>query len=149
MLTDVNYHTYNLWSMLWLIGHFRVPKGLCIKTRLGAQPLIWKWFFILMQIKLISTRKVEHLTSFWYRGPGELGNSLSTVSKKVIRWPLSRDCIAGSGVKPKEVTSFFTVLHWPVTGKQLIAGSGPLFGGIHFASWLLWKMILLKKDISI
>ena len=22
------------------IGHFRVPPGLCIKTRLGAQPLI-------------------------------------------------------------------------------------------------------------
>ena len=51
---------------LWgrLMGHFRVPLGLCIKTRLGAQSLIWKWFFILMQIKLISTRKVEHLTSF-------------------------------------------------------------------------------------
>ena len=25
-----------------LIGHFRVPPGLCIKTRVGAQPLIWK-----------------------------------------------------------------------------------------------------------
>ena len=25
-----------------LIGHFRVPSGLCIKTRLSAQPLIWK-----------------------------------------------------------------------------------------------------------
>ena len=25
-----------------IIGHFRVPPGLCIKTRLGAQPLIWK-----------------------------------------------------------------------------------------------------------
>ena len=59
-----------------VIGHFRVPLGLCIKTMLGAQPLIWKWFFILMQIKLISTRKVEHLSSFWYRGPGELGNGL-------------------------------------------------------------------------
>ena len=29
-----------------------------------------------MQIKLISTRMVEHLTSFWYRGPGEHGNGL-------------------------------------------------------------------------
>ena len=29
-----------------------------------------------MQIKLISTRKVEHLSSFWYRGPRELGNGL-------------------------------------------------------------------------
>ena len=58
------------------IGHFRVPPGLCIKTRLGAQHLIWKWFFILMQINLISTRNVEHLTLFWYRGPGELRNGL-------------------------------------------------------------------------
>ena len=24
------------------VDHFRVPLGLCIETRLGAQPLIWK-----------------------------------------------------------------------------------------------------------
>ena len=35
------------------IGHFRVPPRLCFKTRVGAQSLIWKSFFILMQIKLI------------------------------------------------------------------------------------------------
>ena len=51
-----------------LIGHFRVPPGLCFKTRVGAQPLIWKSFFILMQIKLIFTRKVVHLASFWKWG---------------------------------------------------------------------------------
>ena len=50
--------------------HFRVTPGLCIKTRLSAQPLIWKWLFILMQIKLIFTRKVctwPHFESegFW------------------------------------------------------------------------------------
>ena len=39
----------------WIkIRHFRVPPDLCIKTRLRAQPLIWKWFFILMQIKHLS-----------------------------------------------------------------------------------------------
>ena len=38
---------------------------LSIKTRLSAQPLIWKWFFILLQIKLIFTRKVMHLASFF------------------------------------------------------------------------------------
>ena len=43
---------------MWRIGHFRVPPRFCIKT--SAQPLIWKWFFILMQIKLIFTRKVVH-----------------------------------------------------------------------------------------
>ena len=46
-----------------LISHFRVPPGLCIKARLTAQPLIWKWFFILMQIK-----QVVHLASFWKGG---------------------------------------------------------------------------------
>ena len=40
-----------------MIGHFQVPPGLCIKTRLSAQHLIWKWIFILMQIKLIFTWK--------------------------------------------------------------------------------------------
>ena len=43
---------------------FRVPPGLCFKARVGAQPLIWQSFFILMQIKLIFTRKVVHLASF-------------------------------------------------------------------------------------
>ena len=38
-------------------GHFRVPLGLCFKSRVGAQPLIWKSFFIQMQIKLISHKK--------------------------------------------------------------------------------------------
>ena len=43
---------------------FLSSSGLCFKTRVGAQPLIWKSFFILMQIKLIFTRKVVHLASF-------------------------------------------------------------------------------------
>ena len=54
---------------------FRVPPSLCIKTRVSAQPLIWKWFFIVVQIKLIFTRKV-HLTLFWKWGFLELGSSL-------------------------------------------------------------------------
>ena len=58
------------------IGHFQVSPGLCFKTRVGAQPLIWKSFFILMQIKLIFTRKVVHLASFWKWGLLELGSGL-------------------------------------------------------------------------
>ena len=46
------------------IGHFRVPLDLGFKTRVGSQPLIGKSFFILMQIKLIFTRKVVYLASF-------------------------------------------------------------------------------------
>ena len=60
---------------LWL-GHFRVPPGLCIKTRLSAQPFIWKRFCILLQIKLIFRRKVVHLASFWKWGFLELGSDL-------------------------------------------------------------------------
>ena len=71
---------YRLFSVTWSaalqIGHFRVSPGLCLKTRLSAQPLIWKWIFILMQIKLIFTTKVEHLVSFWKRGFSELGSGL-------------------------------------------------------------------------
>ena len=58
------------------IGHFRVSPGLCIKTRLSAQPLIWKWVFILTQIELIFTRKVMHLASFWKWGFLEVGSGL-------------------------------------------------------------------------
>ena len=57
-------------------GHFRVLSGLCFKTRVGAQPLIWKSFFILMQIKLFFTRKVVHPASFWKWGFLELGSGL-------------------------------------------------------------------------
>ena len=46
------------------VGYFRVPMGLGFKTRVGAQPLIWKPFFILIQIKLIFTKMVVHLASF-------------------------------------------------------------------------------------
>ena len=53
---------------------FRVPPGLCIKT--SVQPLILKWFFIHMQVKLIFTRKVVHLASFWKWGFLELGSGL-------------------------------------------------------------------------
>ena len=59
------------------IGHFQVPPGLCYKTRIVAQPLLWKSFFILMRIKLIFTRKVVHLASFSQGGFLELGSGLS------------------------------------------------------------------------
>ena len=49
-------------------GHFWVSLGLCIKTR--AQPLIWKWFFILMQNYSLSQERLctwPHFESkgFW------------------------------------------------------------------------------------
>ena len=64
------------------LGHFRVVPSLCFKARLSAKPLIWKRFFILMQIKLIFTRKVLHQASFWKWKNLELGNGLITKSSK-------------------------------------------------------------------
>ena len=40
------------------------PRPLFQNKGIGAQPLMWKSFFILIQIKLIFTRKVVHLASF-------------------------------------------------------------------------------------
>ena len=72
------------------IGHFRVSPGLCFKTRVVAQPLIRKSFFILMQVKLIFTRKVVHLASFWKWGFLELVSGLFTAHSTLILFQLCR-----------------------------------------------------------
>ena len=60
----------------WVISEF--PRTSVSKRGLRAQPLIWKSFFIVRQIKLISTRKVVRLASFWKWGFLELGSGLLT-----------------------------------------------------------------------
>ena len=62
-----------------LIGHFRVPKIVTFKMRPSAQPFLWKRVLFAWEWKIISISKAEHLTSFWYRGPGKLGNGLLPV----------------------------------------------------------------------
>ena len=60
-----------LCSMYWLkvrfcriaIGFSRVAQASVFLARLSAKLLMWKWFSILIQIKLIFTRKVLHLVS--------------------------------------------------------------------------------------
>ena len=47
-------------------------------------PLIWKWFVILMRIKLTFTRKVVHLASFWKWAVLELGSGLNYWAVPVI-----------------------------------------------------------------
>ena len=46
------------------IDHVRFGLSLCFKTRLSAKLLTTSYFFILMQIKLIFSRKDFHLASF-------------------------------------------------------------------------------------
>ena len=64
---------------------FLSSPGLCIKTRLGAQPWIGKWVFIVMQIKLIFTRKVVHLAS-GKRGMGLGGWRTTTFLVIIFNW---------------------------------------------------------------
>ena len=54
------------------VGHFRVPKTLTFKMRLGAQ---LNFFF--MRMKMISISKAELLPLFWNRGPGNSGMAYS------------------------------------------------------------------------
>ena len=87
-------HRYKLLKTAVLaIGHFRVPPRLCFKTRVGAQSLIWKSFLILMQIKLIFTRKVVHLAWFWKWGFLELGSGRLL---NVILWNKPRAGVGSS-----------------------------------------------------
>ena len=54
--------------------------------RPSAQPFLWKWVLFTWEWKIISISKAEHLTSFWYRGPGDLENGLLP-SKKSVELP--------------------------------------------------------------
>ena len=72
-------HVFDRSTSTTIIGHFWVPSGLCFKTRVRGWPLIRKSFFILMQIKLIFTRKVVHLASFWKWRFLERGSGLLTL----------------------------------------------------------------------
>ena len=49
--------------------------------RLGAQPFLWKWVLFVLEWKMISISKAEHLPSF-YRGPGEFENGLLEITLK-------------------------------------------------------------------
>ena len=50
------------------IGHFRITFSLFRKVSLGAQPFIWKWDLIHMQIKLIFMWMVVPQALLWERG---------------------------------------------------------------------------------
>ena len=44
--------------------HFRSAASLSLKAMLSAKPLIWSWFLLLMQVKLIFTKKFCTLPRF-------------------------------------------------------------------------------------
>ena len=89
-------------SQNW-IGHFRVPKTLTFKMRPSAQLFLWKWVLFAWEWKMISISKAEHLPSFWFRGPGELGNGLLLtflrIKQNYRKWQF---LIPGSKLKKKK-----------------------------------------------
>ena len=80
------------------IGHFWVQKTLTFKMRPNAQPFLWKWVLFAWEWTIISIWKAEHLISFSYRGPRELGNGLFLLSDNLPaeRAPDCRPRVAGS-----------------------------------------------------
>ena len=88
------------WLLLNTVGYFRVHPGLCIKTRLGTHPFLWKWVLFAWEWKIISIAcsisKVEHLTSFWYRGPGELENGLLACDRR-FDWQIRDKALCARG----------------------------------------------------
>ena len=49
------------------------------------------------------------------------------MSKKCIRWPVSSDRIAGSGIHPLSSSTFLKIIRWQVTTFQIIADSSSIF----------------------
>ena len=67
-------------TVMW-IGHcLRSSKTPHFQNDAKRRTFLVKMSFTCMAIKIISLSNAEHLTSFWYRGPGELENALSNHS---------------------------------------------------------------------
>ena len=49
------YDTGKMW------GYFTAAPSICFKARVSTEPLIWKWFFIFKQMKLISGLKITEI----------------------------------------------------------------------------------------
>ena len=101
-------------QLILQIGHFRVPLGLCIKRRLSAQPLIWKWLFILVQIKLISQGRLCTWPRFESGGFWNLevaywhqrATLLVCENTQILMNPFITDPGQAMGIFPKDLPTF-------------------------------------------
>ena len=80
------------------IGHFRVPKTLTFKMRLGAQPFLWKWVLFAWEWKMISISKGWAPTLVLTQRPGGTRN-----------WPLRRRFLRSNAVVSR---SCFELMLW-------------------------------------
>ena len=91
-----------------LIHNFRVTASLFFHMKLL---LIMKWFLILMHIKLIFTRKVLHLASFWKWEFLELRNGL--LIQNALWCVINTQSSEGSlGLITEQVLIFFLLLRF-------------------------------------
>ena len=101
----------SLFALLHVIGHFRVPKTLTFKVRLGAQSFLRKWVSFTWEWKMISIRKAGHLPSFWNRGTRKW-----PIHKRLtgLRGFVTRAQLSARGVKCPPFLCFFfgiTLVH--------------------------------------
>ena len=79
---QLSYINHVILMLTCVIRQYPVRKTLFFKMRPRAQRFFWKWVLFAWEWKVIFISKAEHLASFWYRGPGELGNGLFPLEKK-------------------------------------------------------------------
>ena len=114
-----------------IIGHFRVPPGPPYQNEVKCSaPALWRWFLILMQIKLIFRRKVMDLASLKVRAYGtrKWSITLDKVWKKGMKWywrlfmAIFKDFYSGSkkSIHDCTVTSSFSPHPWFTTLHKLI-----------------------------
>ena len=87
-----------LTKKFYKIGHFRVPKSLTFKMRLGAQPFLWKWVLFAWEWKMISISKGWAPTLVLTQRPGGTRN-----------WPLRRRFLRSNAVVSR---SCFELMLW-------------------------------------
>ena len=71
------------------------------------------------------------------------------LSKQGVRWPVSHNYIAGSGVDPPMLHVFFEIIHWQVSSFKVIAGSTPNISlqWLQVIGWSKW-IIYYDKFIN-
>ena len=82
LVGHTEFHNNNIYSNSIIVYHplnrpFPSSPRPLYQNEVRCSTFDKEWFFILLQIKLISTRKVVHLALFWKWGFLELGSGLS------------------------------------------------------------------------
>ena len=83
------------------------PQDYVLKTRLSVNLLIWKCFYILVQVKLLFTWTVLHSAPFWKWEFLELGYGLIGWGIKFSLSETRRVSLSRNGVLPSVISKFW------------------------------------------